>query len=163
MAPNPVSIAAGASVQEAAAFLADKGFSATPVIDEAGRPVGVLSRSDIVVHDRESGPYETGNPEYYERDDLRTPRIIRTEVVNGDPTQVRDIMTPVVFSVPPDTPAYKVIEEMLAHKVHRLFVVGGDGILVGTISTVDVLRHLRLEEPAADSHQWRSAPQGARF
>jgi CBS domain-containing protein len=153
MAPNPVSVAAGASVNEAAAFLADKGFSAAPVIDEAGRPVGVLSQSDIVVHDRESGPYVSGHPEYYESADLSPPRIIRTDVVNGDPTQVRDIMTPVVFAVSPDTPAYKVIEDILAHKVHRLFVVGGDGVLIGTISTVDVLRHLRPEEPAADSHR----------
>ena len=143
MAPNPVSIAADATVKEAAAFLTDKGFSAAPVIDEAGRPVGVLSQSDIVVHDRESGPYVSGNPEYYERADLSPPRIIRTDGVDGDPTQARDIMTPIVFSVAPDTPAYKVIEDMLAQKVHRLFVVGSDGVLVGTISTVDVLRHLR--------------------
>jgi CBS domain-containing protein len=145
MAPNPVSIAAAASVQEAAAFLADKGFSAAPVIDEAGRPVGVLSQSDIVVHDREGGPYVPGNREYYERADLGPPRIIRTDVVDGDPTQARDLMTPVVFSVAPETPAYKVIQDLLAHKVHRLFVVGGDGVLIGTISTVDVLRHLRAE------------------
>jgi CBS domain-containing protein len=54
-------------------------------------------------------------------------------------------MTPVVFSVAPETAAHKVIEDMLAQKVHRLFVVGGDGVLVGIISTVDVLRHLRPE------------------
>jgi CBS domain-containing protein len=153
MASNPVSIAAGASEQEAAAFLVAKGFSAAPVIDEAGRPVGVLSQSDIVVHDRESGRYVSGTPEYYERADLSPPSVIRTDVVDDDPTQVRDIMTPIVFSVAPDTPAYKVVEDMLAHKVHRLFVVGSDGVLIGTISTVDVLRHLRPEEPAADSQR----------
>ncbi len=158
MAPNPVSIAAGASVEEAAAFLTDKGFSAAPVIDEAGRPVGVVSQSDIVVHDRESGPYVSGNPEYYERADLSPPRIIRTDVVDGDPSQVRDIMTPIVFSVAPEAPAFKVIQDMLAYKVHRLFVVGSDGVLIGTISTVDVLRHLRPEEPAPDSHQ-AAAPE----
>jgi CBS domain-containing protein len=62
MVPNPVSIRAGATVKEAAAFLTDKGFSAAPVIDEAGRPVGVLSQSDIVVHDRECIPYVSGSP-----------------------------------------------------------------------------------------------------
>jgi CBS domain-containing protein len=158
MAPNPVSVAAGSPVSEAVAFLTDKGFSAAPVIDEAGRPVGVLSQSDIVVHDRESGPCVSGNHEYYERANLSPPKIIWRDVVNGDPTQVRDIMTPIVFSVAPDTPAYKVIEDMLGHKVHRLFVVGGDGVLIGTISTVDVLRHLRPEEPVADSHR-SAAPE----
>jgi CBS domain-containing protein len=158
MAPNPVSVAASSPVSEAVAFLTDKGFSAAPVIDEAGRPIGVLSQSDIVVHDRESGPCVSGGHEYYERAELSPPKIIWRDVVNGDPTQVRDIMTPIVFSVAPDTPAYKVIADMLGHKVHRLFVVGGDGVLIGTISTVDVLRHLRPEEPAADSHR-AAAPE----
>jgi CBS domain-containing protein len=149
MTPNPVSIGADATVKEAAAFLVDKGFSAAPVIDEAGRPVGVLSQSDIVVHDREKVDYVSANPAYYDRADLsrRLPKALQTgfEVVDVDRTQVRDIMTPVVFSVAPETPAHKVIEDMLGQKVHRLFVVGGDGVLVGIISTVDVLGHLRRE------------------
>jgi len=49
LTPNPLSISQNATVKEAVAFLTDKGFSAAPVIDEAGRPVGVLSRADIVV------------------------------------------------------------------------------------------------------------------
>ena len=155
MTPNPVSLAADTAMKEAAAFLTDKGFSAAPVIDEAGRPVGVLSQSDIVVHDRESGPYVSGNPEYYARANLsrRSGKALPTgfEMVDANRTWVRDIMTPVVFSVTPETAAYKVIETMLAHKVHRLFVVGTDGILVGIISTVDVLRHLHLEQLRAES------------
>ncbi len=162
MAPNPVSIAASATVKEAAAFLTDKGFSAAPVIDEAGRPVGVLSQSDIVVHDRENTQSVSGNLEYYKRTDLSPPRIIRTDVVDGDPTRVTDIMTPIVFSVAPETAAYKVIEDMLAQKVHRLFVVGADGVLVGIISTVDVLRHLHLEQPPADSRGAAAPETGTR-
>src|SRR5262249_21708562 len=47
MTPNPVSIRDVATVREAVALLTDKGFSAAPVIDQAGRPIGVLSRADI--------------------------------------------------------------------------------------------------------------------
>jgi CBS domain-containing protein len=32
---------------------------------------------------------------------------------------------------------------MLGLKVHRVFVVNGGGVLVGVISALDVLRHLR--------------------
>jgi CBS domain-containing protein len=117
------------------------------VIDEAGRPIGVLSKSDLVLHDRETNPCVDAHPEYYAREDLSPPQISWTDVVDGDPARVRDLMTPVVFSVAPETPAHQVIEDMLAHKVHHLFVVGGDGVLVGVISTVDVLRHLRRELP----------------
>jgi CBS domain-containing protein len=44
--------------------------------------------------------------------------------------------------VAPDTLAGKVVSEMVSLKVHRLFVVDDDGILVGVISALDVLRHL---------------------
>ena len=56
---------------------------------------------------------------------------------------VRDIMTPVVFAVSPRTPARRVVSEMLSRRVHRLFVVDAEGILVGVISATDVLRYLR--------------------
>ena len=44
-----------------------------------------------------------------------------------------------------ETPAAKVVEQMVALKVHRLYVVEPDGTLVGVISAQDVLRHLRPE------------------
>jgi CBS domain-containing protein len=48
MTPNPKSISALASVREAADFLRKHGIHTAPVIDEAGRPVGVLSRTDLL-------------------------------------------------------------------------------------------------------------------
>jgi len=72
MTPNPVSIRDGATVREAISLLADRGFSAAPVIDHAGRPVGVLSRADIVVHDREKVEYLKPVPEYYQKSELST-------------------------------------------------------------------------------------------
>ena len=52
MGPTLVSIEADATVDEAVDLLIAKGYSAAPVIDEAGRAVGVLSRSDLLVHSR---------------------------------------------------------------------------------------------------------------
>src|SRR6202011_2496057 len=66
MSDNPVSIRAEASVMEAVAMLTDRGFSAAPVIDEAGRPVGVLSRADLVTHTREMTTCSARIPAYYE-------------------------------------------------------------------------------------------------
>jgi CBS domain-containing protein len=147
MTANPVSVREDATLREALALFIDKGFSAAPVIDEAGRPVGVLSRSDLLVHDRESAEYLRQAPEYYHKEELHTPggeplgRGFQVEKV--DRTRVADMMTPAVFNVAPDTPAAKVVHDMLSLKVHRLFVVDDNGVLVGVISTFDVLRHLR--------------------
>jgi CBS domain-containing protein len=57
---------------------------------------------------------------------------------------VRDIMTPVVFIVKTDTPVREVVKQMVSLKVHHLFVVDADGALVGVISSLDVLRNLRV-------------------
>ena len=149
MMPNPVSIHADATIHEAVALLTDHGFSAAPVIDDAGRPVGVVSRSDVLTHDRERVECATPLPDYYGEEELgRHPERISSRkgfhFVNVDRTAVRDIMTPVVFSVRPETPAGRVVEDMLALRVHRLFVVDAAGVLVGVVSATDVLRNLAL-------------------
>ncbi len=150
MMPNPMSIRGEATVREAVAALTDHGYSAAPVIDEAGRPLGVVSRADVLVHDREKavGP---GAGAYAESADLILDSGERLRagfhVEAMDATLVRDIMTPAVFSVSPETPTAKVVEQMLALKVHRLYVVERGGTLVGVISTLDILRRLRPEVP----------------
>jgi CBS domain-containing protein len=150
MTVNPVSIPEGASVRDAVSLLTDRGFSAAPVIDAAGRPVGVLSRADVLVHDAEVLEHLMPTAEYDGRGGLTGPsgESLRTgfQVERVDRTQVREIMTPVVLSVAPDTPATTVVEEMGKLKIHRLFVVDHAGVLVGVISVLDILRHLR-EEP----------------
>jgi CBS domain-containing protein len=147
MTANPVSIRDTATVAEAVALLTDRGFSAAPVIDQAGRPVGVVSRSDILVHDRERADYVEPVPEYYERSNLSQrlgePAPEGFQVERTDRALVRDIMTPIVFSVAPASPAARAVEEMLALKVHRLFVVDEQGILVGVISALDILQRLQ--------------------
>ena len=120
MSSNPLSIRFDTTVGEAANFLVDRRISAAPVIDEAGRPIGVLSHTDLMMHQREL----CGTPPA------------------ADPSRADELMTPAVFSVGPHTPAARVIEEMLRLKVHRLFVVDRAGVLIGTISALDVLRHL---------------------
>jgi CBS domain-containing protein len=145
MTHNPISIREEATLREAVALLTDKSISAAPVIDAAGRPVGVLSRSDILIHDRETVEYLAAAPEYYHRTELETPDgevLAGFQVEKADQTRVGEMMTPVVFSVAPDTPASKVVSEMVALKVHRLFVVDEAGVLVGVISAIDVLRRL---------------------
>jgi CBS domain-containing protein len=127
MTPVSCSLRDSAGVGEALALLVDKGVSAAPVMDRSGKPVGVVSRADILVH-------------YRERDHFTAPA---GSLVKADPTQVFEIMTPAVFSIRPETPAAEIIEQLVALKVDRLFVVDDVDALLGAISVRDVLERLR--------------------
>jgi predicted transcriptional regulator len=145
MTPNPLSLRDNLNLREATIFLVDNGISGAPVIDEAGRPVGVLTQTDILIHDREEvthlSPLE---PEF----DGTRPRLHWEEfqVERVDTTAVREVMTPAVFCIPRETLGWKVVTQMVALNVHRLFVIDEDGVLVGVITTMDVLRRMIPEE-----------------
>src|SRR5689334_10471774 len=106
MTRDPISIRDCATVAEATALLTAKSFHAAPVIDEAGRPIGVLSGTDILIHNRDAKSRPT-----------------------PDPTRARDMMTPAIFSVGLHASPERVVRDMLALHVHQLFVVDGSGAL----------------------------------
>jgi CBS domain-containing protein len=151
MKENPISVSADETVQEAVAVLTERGFSAAPVIDEAGRPVGVLSRTDLLWHDRERVEYLPGedSDSWEEVEEMPSAWAAREgfQEVRVDRTRVSEVMTPLVYTVTPTTPAEEVVRQMLARKIHRLFVSNDDGILIGVITASDILRHLLPEYP----------------
>ena len=117
MTPGPVSLAVSASTAEATAFLTTRRFGAAVVIDEAGHPVGVVTKTDLLIHARVRGTVATNTP-------------------------VCDVMSPAVFAVTTDAPVRTVVSQLLALQVHHLFVTDGAGVVVGVISPMDVLKHL---------------------
>ena len=144
MTPNPQSIRDDATLREAIAFLVDRNVSGAPVIDEAGRPVGVLSQTDVLVHDREEVQHI--EPEHEYGSPLPPSRWDEFQFEKVDATLVRDLMTPAVFCVAQGRTAREVVEQMRELNVHRLFVVDGDGVLIGVISAMDIVRHLSCAE-----------------
>jgi len=142
MVPNPISVRDDATVPEAVALMTDRGFSAAPVIDEAGRPVGVLSRTDVLIHEREQVRHALPAEEYHPQGRSRHHRHEGFSIEIADSTLVRDIMTPTIFTVTTNTPAADVVKRMCELKVHHLFVVDDDDSLVGVISSLDIVRCL---------------------
>lgn len=142
MSPNPVSLRADATVPEAVALLTDRGFSAAPIIDEAGRPIGVLSRTDVLIHEREQVRHAQPAGDDPGEGRSRRSRHEGFSIEIADSTSVRDIMTPTVFTVSMTTAAAEVVRRMCDLKVHQLFVVDNDDALVGVISALDIVRNL---------------------
>jgi len=152
MTPSPVSIRDIATVREAVMFLTDRRISAAPVINDAGRPVGVISEADILRYDREHIEHLVTVPDYYLKGELTLhsgERLDAFEVETADTDLVRDIMTPIIFAVRPETAAFEVVQELVRRRIHRLFVTDRDDSLVGVITTLDLLRRIRLEPPAS--------------
>jgi CBS domain-containing protein len=124
MTPSPFSLREEATVAEALACLTDRCIGGVPVIDAAGRLVGVLAESDLIVHAHECNA--TAGPKSETR------------------ATVRDIMTPTVYTLETSAPATKVIEHMRALNIHRIFLVDPDGTMMGVVTALDLLRHLEL-------------------
>lgn len=99
--------------------LAESRISALPVVDDAGRLVGVISKTDILASEEDAeGPARAA---LFER------------------TLVRDLMTSPVLTISPDAGVREAAQQMLAGGVHRLFVTDGDRA-VGIISITDILQ-----------------------
>jgi CBS-domain-containing membrane protein len=147
MTRNPLSIRDDATLESAAAFLIEKEISAAPVIDNAGRAVGVLSHTDIVRHDSLVGARRAEEAGFYREFDFRCPPALREfrYAKKAKAVRARDVMSPVVIQVSTDDPALTVIARLLALKIHRLFVLDKAETLVGVISTFDVLRCLHRD------------------
>lgn len=146
MSENPISLSKDASVHEAIALLTDRNFDAAPVIDENGRPVGVVTVTDILVHDREYVRFlktsDVTARSDFDRLDGEFSDDFGLEIV--DRTCVQEIMTPNVFTISADAPASEVVHKLLSLQIHHLFVADSDGILIGVISTCDILRRLAV-------------------
>jgi CBS domain-containing protein len=112
-------VPADSLVSDAVVIMADSHISGLPVVDGAGRMVGVISTTDIVTSEEEA-------EDRTERETL------------FDRTMVRDLMTPRPLTIAPDADVREAARQMLYADVHRLFVTEGER-LVGVISTTDIM------------------------
>lgn len=113
-------VGSDASVAEAVVSLADAHISGMPVVDGAGKVIGVLSSTDVLAAEAEA-------------EDPAARQIL------FENTAVRDIMTPRPFTIAPGEDIREAARQMLYADVHRLFVAEGDRV-VGIISTTDIVR-----------------------
>ena len=125
MIQSPVTIRQDSLVTEAVDLMLRKGVKRLPVIDEAGRLVGILSRVDVFrTSMRESPDWKAFQEQHIVVENLR---------------YVADIMrrdTPTVF---PDTPVEEVIETIDRNDIQRVCVVDQEGHFLGLISDRDLL------------------------
>ena len=137
MTHNILSVRPDATIAEAIRLMLDNRISGLPVIDEAGRLVGILTEGDLLR--RGETATERHRPRWLEI--LMGPGRLAEEYVRTHGRRIAEVMTRNPVSVTPDTPLKEIVELMERHRIKRVPVLDGDAP-VGILSRADLLRGL---------------------
>ena len=150
MNPDLLAVPIGMTARELADFLTEHEITGAPVVDEAGRFVGVVSVTDVA-EARETAALvgDSSDPDRELRgwEDRLSPEDLRPLRVSNESPTVGEIMTPTVYTVPEETPVAEMARTMVAGRIHRLFVTRR-GEIVGIVTSLDLLKLLIPENPA---------------
>ena len=112
MSRDVVCVREDTPLADARIALLERGFSGVPVVDSIGRPIGILSQSDLLAHDEDR------------------PRL----------TEVWQAMTSLVLTLSESAPLEQAAALMAYEGIHRVPIVSADGRIVGIVSALDVMR-----------------------
>lgn len=132
MSSPVVSVAPETLLDAAYRVLVERGISSVPVLDEAGRAVGVLSFTDLLRLGR-----------------LEPASLAGVRPLDLPKEPVSEHMHKGVQTVRPDEPVTRAAYAMVEHHIHRVYVED-EGVLAGVFSIDEVLvavRNLRLGVP----------------
>lgn len=141
MTPSVKGVSASWTMDHLARFLTENEITGSPVVDDHGDIVGIVTLKDIAEFrwssNRKPRAWARLTPE--EQREVRRLRMIFLEEMTRLPVEVRDIMTPQVFSVDEQTPVRDIADIMMGEHLHRIFVTK-DKKIIGIITTYDMLK-----------------------
>lgn len=139
MTPTPRKVNPDTPLDEVARLLLSSTFTGVPVVDDRGRPVGVISQSDLL--------YKAGMP-------MRLGLLAASDQGKVAPVlaalkakKAKDVMTSPPVIIGQDDLVTAAVDLMLNKQVKRLPVVDGEGKLVGVLSRLDVFHTVLRECP----------------
>jgi CBS domain-containing protein len=136
MNPDVVSLQPDMTVPEAQELLAKRSVSGAPVVDAAGRVVGVVSQNDLVRS--AAHPDTAGRKGLFFTSDEDFEDLAETPAPPSS-TTVREVMAGRVYHVSRDTGVAVAANIMRERRIHRLLVTDR-GVLVGVVTSLDLLR-----------------------
>jgi CBS domain-containing protein len=129
MTTRVIAVRKDTSFKQMAAKLRSSRISAFPVVDDAGRVIGVVSEADLLVKEavQAEGTSLLAALRHLREDDKAA------GITAGD------LMTEPAVTIGPDAAVEEAARRMYDRRVKRLPVVNSTGLLVGIISRADVL------------------------
>lgn len=129
------------SVDELVSLFLDRGVSGVPVVDARGKPLGVVSKTDVLRDMRERGDTDEIDIDPTAAGQARGFQLpAGFHFHEGKRVTAGEIMTPIVFMLHESANIGQAAALMAYEGVHRLPIVSDDGQVVGLLSTLDILR-----------------------
>jgi CheY-like chemotaxis protein/predicted transcriptional regulator len=113
MSRDVIAVRRDTTINALAELMVDRGVTSAPVVDDRGRPCGVVTLSDLA-------------------------RATWTATLR--PARVDEIMTHFAFTLAESATVSRAAALMAYEGITRIVVVGADGSLAGVITSVDVMR-----------------------
>ncbi len=145
MRKRVVTVSAADALSEVERTLSEHSISGAPVVDAAGRILGVVSLRDLVeryAEDPDARPRRGHGFFHLSSEETLDEDFDSFEVPDEAEETARDIMTATVYTVPAGAGLKEIAATLCKHKVHRV-LVEEQGRLVGLVSTLDILDALR--------------------
>lgn len=171
MTPSVASVRPDASIEEVVSLLLGREISAVPVVSADGKPLGIVSKTDLLRRYHEHGDARALGVSALEREDG-----VEIELGPGFHTPgtespvASQVMTPTVLSLTEEASVHRAAAWMAYEGIHRLIVVREDGTVAGILSSLDILRWLArdagfvipdtrarasiTQEPPWNPHRW---------
>ncbi|MGD9879714.1 MAG: CBS domain-containing protein [Reyranella sp.] len=146
-----ITVKSTATVKAVARLFLDRRISAAPVVDDAGKLVGIVSEGDLI-HRVEIGTERRRGSWLALLIDEHAPA---ADYIKSHAAKVGDIMTRKVVTATPDTPLQDVAMMMEMNGIKRIPVVR-DGEMVGLVSRANLVQAVatagtKLEIPVSDA------------
>jgi CBS domain-containing protein len=156
MTRKVISVGTATSIVEAANVMLENHVSGLPVIDEAGRLVGIVSQGDFIRRAEIGTQRKRGRWLKF----LLGPGKAASDFVHERGRKVEEIMTPEPLTVTEDATLEDIVELMERYNVKRLPVVRGDK-LVGIVTRSNLLQAVAelardVPDPTADDDHIRN-------
>lgn len=143
MTRRVVSVHPDLAIESLILLLIDEGVQAVPVVDRQHRPIGMASKSDLVFDDYEWA--ELRDETFWLQRVAKLPNGLGTE---GDlylgellrSRTVKDIMSDEPVTVNEQTLVVDAARLMGEKHIHGCPVIDGDGVLIGIVTSIDVMK-----------------------
>jgi CBS domain-containing protein len=131
MTPTVTCVTPDVSAEALVEMLLERNISGVPVVDHSGRPIGIVSKTDVLRERFIDGDTQDGLPDH-----LRGG--FHVENVLG-PT-VADVMMPIAFVLRVGDTVRHAAALMARENIHRIPLVDDQGRVAGILTTFDLAR-----------------------